>query len=42
LAFPIPPGCFDSDCEFRITVDVNNDVAESNEANNTADGVCIG
>jgi subtilase family serine protease len=42
LAFPIPPGCGDPDCEFRITVDVNNDVAESNEANNTADGICIG
>jgi hypothetical protein len=42
LAFPIPPGCFDKDCEFRITVDLNNDVAESNEANNTADGVCTG
>lgn len=42
LAFPIPPGSFDPNCEFRITVDVNNQVAESNEANNIADGVCIG
>jgi hypothetical protein len=42
LAFPIPPRCFDPDCEFRITVDVNAQVAESNETNNTADGACIG
>jgi CARDB len=42
LAFPIPSGCFDPDCEFRITVDAGNAVIESNEANNTADGVCLG
>jgi subtilase family serine protease len=42
LLFPIPAGCFDPDCEFRITVDVLNDVAESNEGNNMASGVCLG
>lgn len=42
LAFAIPPGCFDPDCEFRIVVDVNDDVAESDEGNNYASGTCIG
>jgi hypothetical protein len=42
LDFPIPPGCFDPDCEFRITVDINNQVAESDEGNNYASGKCIG
>lgn len=42
LTFQIPPGCFDPDCEFRIVVDVNSDVPESDESNNFASGVCIG
>lgn len=42
LAFPIPLGCFDPDCDFRITVDANNNVVESNEGNNTASGTCLG
>ncbi len=42
LAFPIPFGCFDPDCDFRITVDATNIVAESNEGNNTAFGTCLG
>ena len=42
LLFPIPPGCFNPDCEFRITVDANNQVNESNEGNNIAKGTCIG
>jgi hypothetical protein len=42
LLFPIPLGCFDPNCEFRITVDVLNAVAESNEGNNSASGICIG
>jgi hypothetical protein len=42
LAFSIPPTCFDPDCEFRIIVDSNNDVAESNEGNNFAVGRCRG
>jgi hypothetical protein len=42
LYFPIPFGCFDPNCEFQIVVDVNNDVAESNEGNNFASGICPG
>jgi subtilase family serine protease len=42
LRFPIPPGCFDPDCEFRIIVDVTNVVVESDEGNNFASGVCLG
>ena len=42
LICPIPPGCFDPDCEFRIVVDVNNVVVESDEGNNFASGVCLG
>jgi subtilase family serine protease len=42
LAFPIPSVCFDPDCSFRIIVDSANQVTESNEANNTASGTCIG
>jgi CARDB len=42
LRFPIPPGCFDPDCEFRIVVDVTNVVVESDEGNNFASGVCLG
>ena len=38
-----PPGaCFDVDCDFRITVDSDNQVGELNEANNSVDGRCIG
>jgi hypothetical protein len=40
--FPIPGSCFDPDCGFTITVDVNGDVIESDETNNSADGHCIG
>jgi CARDB len=42
LKFPIPPGCFDPNCEFRIIVDVSGVVGESNEGNNIASGVCLG
>jgi hypothetical protein len=42
LLFPIPLGCFDPDCDFRITVDVNNQVSESDEGNNFASGTCLG
>lgn len=42
LNVPIPMGCFNPDCDFRITVDVHNVVAESNEGNNTASGMCLG
>ena len=40
--FPIPSECWNPDCEFKIVVDPKNTVAESNEANNTAEGRCIG
>ncbi len=39
---PIPLGCHDPDCEFRITVDVDDVVAESDELNNQASGMCRG
>jgi hypothetical protein len=42
LLFMIPPGSFDPDCEFRIIVDANGDVTESDEGNNIAAGVCLG
>jgi subtilase family serine protease len=42
VLFPIPSGCFNPDCGFEITVDVLNDVAESNELNNSQTGNCIG
>ena len=38
----IPAGCFDPDCDFKITVDSGNQINESNEANNTTNGRCIG
>lgn len=38
----IPLGCFDPDCEFRITVDSAGVVAESDETNNTGTGRCLG
>jgi len=38
----IPPGCFQSDCGFSITVDAGAQVQETNESNNTAGGWCIG
>jgi hypothetical protein len=40
----IPPGCFNPDCGFRITVDSGDSVDEgpSGEGNNSAAGQCIG
>jgi len=40
--FLIPAICFNPDCDFTITVDVNNDVEESGENNNSVGGRCIG
>ena len=40
IAFGIPNGCFNPDCEFRLRVDINDDVKESNEGNNTSTGSC--
>ena len=42
LFFKIPSGCFQPDCSFRIVVDVLLQVSETNEANNFANGTCIG
>jgi hypothetical protein len=42
LLFPIPFGCHDPDCEFKITVDVYGEVQELDEGNNVATGICIG
>jgi hypothetical protein len=38
----VPQGCFNPDCGFTIIVDYNEDVNESNEANNSQIGNCIG
>jgi len=47
--FPIPPGCFNPDCDFTITVDKDDQVDESHgpasdnhETNNVESGICIG
>lgn len=43
LLFKVPTNCFNPDCSFKITVDANNEVNESNnEGNNSAHGRCIG
>jgi len=42
IPVPMPPGCYNPDCDFRITVDVLNEVVESDETNNTVDGSCLG
>lgn len=42
LVFPIPKGCYNPDCHFRITVDVDNEVMEAGEGNNYAEGCCLG
>ncbi len=42
LLVRIPPNCYDSDCEFLITVDVMNDISEANEGNNVVIGICLG
>lgn len=38
----IPGVCFNPDCNFRIVVDADDQVAESDETNNTASGTCLG
>lgn len=42
VTFPIPPECFNADCDFTITVDSDEAVDEADEDNNMADGICIG
>jgi hypothetical protein len=36
----IRPGCFNPDCKFKITVDSRNNIRESDERNNVAEGRC--
>lgn len=38
----IPPGCFNPDCNFNITVDILDEVQEANEQNNTVEASCLG
>jgi len=42
LHVAIPANCFSPDCGFKITVDFGNVVTESNEANNSLGGHCLG
>ncbi|WP_324753652.1 M36 family metallopeptidase [Roseovarius sp. Pro17] len=42
LSTPIPQGCFDPDCGFRIKADNAEIVIETDEANNSVAGSCIG
>jgi len=40
VQFAIPPGCFNPDCKFTITVDSRNNIRESDKSNNVANGRC--
>jgi hypothetical protein len=40
VQFAIPPGCFNPDCNFTITVDSRNNIRESDKSNNVANGRC--
>jgi subtilase family serine protease len=40
LLFRVPASCFDPECDFRILVDSEREVGESNEQNNVASGIC--
>ncbi|MHC4120748.1 MAG: CARDB domain-containing protein [Planctomycetota bacterium] len=42
VRFKIPAECFNPDCDFVITVDVNDDENEQKENNNIAKGTCPG
>ena len=42
MTLDIPSSCWNSDCDFRITVDDYNQVNEANEGNNSAMGACAG
>jgi len=42
VSFAIPFGCFNPDCDFTITVDSGENVLESQELNNSANGSCVG
>lgn len=38
----MPAACYNPDCNFRITVDANNEIDESDKSNNSASGICLG
>ena len=40
LLFKVPETCFDPVCDFRILVDADRQIGESNEGNNAASGSC--
>lgn len=40
VSFPL--GCFNPDCDFRISVDFFDAIAESDEDNNVGEGYCLG
>ena len=42
LSVPIPVGCFNPDCSYKISVDIYDIVTESSEDNNQVLGNCIG
>ena len=42
VSVPLPAGCFDPDCDFRIRVDAGASVDEESETNNEAFGLCLG
>ncbi|MFQ5569442.1 MAG: CARDB domain-containing protein [Rhodothermales bacterium] len=42
ISAAIPEGCFNPDCDFEITVDIVNEVQETNEQNNSIQGACVG
>ncbi len=42
LLFNIPSNCYGPDCPFKINVDIQSDVTETNEANNVSAGTCKG
>lgn len=38
----IPTGCYNPDCNFKITIDSKSQVNESNESNNSVSSNCLG
>lgn len=42
LTFDFPVGSFNPDCEFKIIVDADGTLPESDETNNVGEGDCIG
>ncbi|CAB5105027.1 hypothetical protein D3OALGA1CA_1672 [Olavius algarvensis associated proteobacterium Delta 3] len=42
VLFQMPAGCFNPDCDFRVTVDSDAQIDELSEENNSASDRCIG